>query len=85
MDPSGASLVEWLVKWSFACSRQDATALGNTLLQEGHIKMVNMQLLERSGSFNCCSSDQCRIVDSHGQFYIFVRALFTSTAAPECL
>lgn len=64
--------MEWLVKWSFVRSGEEAKVLGRALLLEGHIKMVNMHTLERTGSFSCHNTDRGDIVDSRSQFYIFV-------------
>lgn len=69
------------MKWSFARSSKEAKELGSTLLLEGHIKMVNMHLLERSGSFSCCSTDQGELVDSRSQYYIFVGPIHPPLAA----
>ena len=75
------------MKWSFARTSKEAKKLGRTLLLEGHIKMVNMHLLERSGSFSCCSTDQGELVDSRSQYYIFVGPIHPPLAARmyDCL
>ena len=71
------------MKWSFARSSEEAKVLGRALLLEGHIKMVNMHTLERSGSFSCHSIDRGNIVDSHSQFYIFVGSPIHPSTAPS--
>ena len=67
-------MVEWLLKWSFVSTREDAVKLGTMLIYEGHIKMMDSVSVERLNAISFVQDKQkLKLLDSPDQCYLFVR------------
>ena len=69
----GVMVVDWLIRWCFAKSREDAAVLSQELLRLAHIQVLKASSKERAPSphYSC-------FMDSENAYYRFVSTVWSS-------
>ena len=60
-------MVDWLLKWSFVATREDAVSLSEDLIRLAHIQQLS--------AINEKEPSKGKFIDSNEEFYRFVSSL----------